>query len=312
MLELAPMKNGLAVIGRFFLWFLGVELFSIIVLAVGQVSVVPAAVPLPLTYWAGYVLESLPASTAVAVFGAGFVATRRLRRRPSGYLILFLLAVVVLSSGVYLSRGVPTPPDPFRAAAIDRRPKDASAPWFARTSEETGARGIVYARGAGETPRLAWAAVGKYIPEQGVLLADKTALALPLATADLSSPSIPGMSALRTWYLELGRGNLMQALIAVAGTATLLCGLWPLSRLFRWPLIGCLASGATLLLLGILHSVLRSPSVRDIAEMIGIRVPEAILLAILSGACGMLLLLLDFVLCPALKSASARRNRGNP
>lgn len=299
------MKNGLAVIGRFFLWFLGVELFSIIVLAVGQVSVVPAAVPLPLTYWAGYVLESLPVSTAAAVFGAGFAATRRLRRRLSGYLILFLLAVGILSSGVYLSRAIPTPPDPFRAATIASHPKDAFPPWLARTSEETGARGIVYVRDAGETPRLAWAAEGKYIPGQGVLLADKTSL-------DLSSPPIPGNSALRTWYLELGRGNLVWALIAVAGTAALLCGLWPLSRLFRWPLIGCLASGATLLLLGNLHSVLRSPSVRDIAEMIGISVPEAILLGILSGACGLLLLLLDFILCSPLKGASARRNRGNP
>jgi hypothetical protein len=311
-LELAPMKNGLAVIGRFLLCFLGVELLAIIILAAGQLSETSeGAASLSAAFWVGYALESFPIATAVAAFGAGFVATRRLRHRPCGYILLFLLSAGILCGGVYLSKGISAPPEPFPAKAPVPVAQGASMPFFVQSSSGSRAQGIVYVKENKKAPRLAWADTGEYIPAQRLLLADKTAIVLPATSLSFPSPSIPGLPEVRAWYLGLGSYDFKQALIAVAGTAALLCGLWPLSRLFRWPLLGFFASGAALTLLGALHSVFRSPSVRELAGIVGLNVSDSILLTILCGACGVALFSLDFVLCPALKGASARRNRGS-
>jgi len=185
-------------------------------------------------------------------------------------------------------------------------------PYFVRESAGNKASGIVYVQAAGKVPRLAWAPSGTYLFGQGVLLVDRTPLSLP-SMKGLAPPSpIPGLSELRTWYLNLGGENPYLALAAAAGIAALICGLWPLSRMFRWPLLGALVSGAALLSIGALQGVFRSPSVQDLAALIGLKVPGPLLIGILSGACGIALVFFDFAVCPSLGGASIRRKRGRP
>ena len=93
----------------------------------------------------------------------------------------------------------------------------------------------------------------------------------------------------------------------------MICGLWPITRLFRWPLLGTLAALASFVLLGTLHGIFRSPAAVDLANLVGLRVPGTLLVGILTGACGLALVFLDFALCvPFSASRRARRNRGRP
>ncbi len=305
------MKRGLSVAGRFLLWFLCVELVETLILAAGPLTdSASGSVPFQLVFWAGYALESLPASAAIALLGAGFLATRTLRHRLSGYLILGTLTVSLLAGGTWLSRGFEPPPEPFPDRAPASAPGYVPAPHFVRSVSGDKASGIVYARPAGSEPRLAWAASGTYARDKGVLLVDRTSLPLPDARPRGSSAPLPGFRELRTWYLELGRGDRLQALAASVGTALLIVGLWPLSRLFRWPLVGTFAVLAAFVLLGSLHGALRSPAAGDLAALIGLRVPGPLLVGILAGSIGLSLVFLDFALCPPF--SSLRRNRGRP
>ena len=193
--------------------------------------------------------------------------------------------------------------------ALPARPTTPE-PYFVRETSGEKASGIVYARPAGTEPRLAWAASGTYIREKGILLVERTPLSLPKTwTPDSISP-LPGFRELRTWYLGLGSENPVSALAAAAGMAALICGLWPLSRLFRWSLVGTFAVLASFVLLGPLYEVFRSAAVSDLAGLVGIRVPHTLLVGLISGACGLALVFLDFALCPSL--SGPRRNRGRP
>ena len=311
MLELSPMKRGLSVAGRFLLWFLCAEIVETLILAAGPLTdSASGSAPFRLIFWAGYALESLPASAAIALLGAGFLATRTLRHRLSGYLILGTLTVSLLGGGTWLFRGLESPPEPFpNRSPASASPRDL-APYFVRSLSGDKAAGIVYARPAGSEPRLVWAASGTYARDKGFLLVDRISLPLADARPRGSPDPLPGFRELRTWYLELGRGDRFQALAASIGTALLIVGLWPLSRLFRWPLIGAFAVITAFVLLGSLHGVLRSPAAGDLAALIGLRVPGTLLVGILAGAIGLALILLDFALCPSF--SSLRRNRGRP
>lgn len=308
------MKRGLSVAGRFVLWFLCAAVGETLILAAGPLMNGASGVGgFHLSFWAGYTVESLPAAAAIALLGAGFLATRTLRHRLSGYLILGTLTVSVLAGGVWLSRGLATPPEPFPAAPAVSSGSEPS-PFFVRAASGDDAEGIVYLRPPGSDPRLVWAASGTYLRDRGILLADRTALPLTVPGMPEAPTPFPGFRELRTWYLELGRGNLFHALAAAAGTAVLICGLWPLSRLFRWPLVGTFAALAAFTLLGSLHGLFRSPAAGELASLMGIRVPGTLLAGILAGSCGVALVFLDVALCEPFSKArrGARRNRGRP
>lgn len=310
-LELAPMKNGFSVAGRFILWFLCMEIVGALVLAAEPlIESAAGRTAFALEYWAGYALESLPLSVIAAVLMSGFTASRRFRHRVSGYILLYILSLSCLEGGVYLSRGLAAPPEPFPAVVPSVSPAGQPLPHFVRASSGDKASGIVYVREAGQEPRLAWAASGTYLFDRGILQVGKTELTLPKATALATSAPIPGLREFRTWYLSLGSENFYLALAAAAGAAALICGLWPLSRLFRWPLVGAFAAGAAVILLGSFHALFRSQTARDLAGLVGIVVPAPLLVGILSGACGLALVLMDFALNPSI--AGARRNRGRP
>lgn len=312
-LELAPMKRGLSVAGRFLLWFLCAAVVETLVLAAGPLMDGASGTDsFQLAYWAGYAVESLPVALAIALLGAGFLANRTLRHRLSGYVILGSLTIGILAGGVWLSRGLSTPPEPFPAGTLEPAPVSGPARYFVRGGSGDTATGIVYVRHSGTEPRLAWTASGTYIRDRGILVADRTTL--PLADPGISSAPtpLPGFRELRTWYLELGRRNLLEALAASVGTAALICGLWPITRFFRWPLLGTLAALTAFVLLGPLHGIFRSPAAGDLAALVGLRVPENLLVGILTGACGLALVFLDFALCVPFSATrrSARRNRG--
>jgi hypothetical protein len=301
------MKRGLSVAGRYLAWFLCAVIVETLILSAGPLlKSASGEVPFQLGFWAGYAVESLPVSVSIALLGAGFLATRTLRHRLSGYLILGTLTAALLTGGVWVSRAMTTPPEPFPASP----PASASAParHFVRESSGDTATGIIYVRPSDEGPRLAWAASGTYLRDRGILMAGRTAL--PLGNPETSPDPLPGFRELRTWYLELGRGNLFEALAAALGIAVLICGLWPLSRLFRWPLVGTFAALAGLVLLGTLHGIFRSPAAGDLASLVGLRVPATLRAGILAGACGLALVFLDFALCRPF--SAARRNRGGP
>lgn len=308
------MKRGLSVAGRFLLWFLCAAVVETLVLAAGPLMDGASGTDsFKLVYWAGYAVESLPSAAAIALLGAGFLANRTLRHRLSGYSILGALTVCILSGGVWLSRGLSTPPEPFPAGSEEPAPVSGPARYFVRGGSGDTAEGIVYLRPSGTEPRLAWAASGTYIRDRGILVADRTTL--PLAGSGVSSAPtpLPGFRELRTWYLELGRRDLLEALAASIGTAVLICGLWPMTRIFRWPLLGTLAALASFVLLGTLHGIFRSPAAVDLANLVGLRVPGTLLVGILTGACGVALVFLDFALCaPFSAIRGARRNRGRP
>lgn len=307
------MKRGLSVAGRYLAWFLCAVIVETLILAAGPLmKSASGGSSFQLSFWAGYAVESLPVSVSIALLGAGFLATRTLRHRLSGYLILGTLTAAVLSGGVWVSRALTTPPEPFPAGPAASVPASAPARHFVRESSGDTATGIIYVRPSGEGPRLAWAASGTYRRDRGILMADRTPL--PLGNPGSSSDPLPGFRELRTWYLELGRGNLFEALAAALGVAALICGLWPLSRLFRWPLVGTFAALAGLVLLGTLHGIFRSPAAGDLASLVGLRVPATLRAGILAGACGIALVFLDFALCRPFSAArgGARRNRGGP
>ncbi len=308
------MKRGFSVAGRFIVWLLCAAVVETLVLAAGPLlNGASGTGNFLLSYWAGYAVESLPVAAAIALMGAGFLASRTLRHRLSGYLILGTLTVSVLFGGVWVSRSLATPPEPFPAGPAASG-DSAPVPFFVRASSGDRAEGIVYLRPPGSDPRLAWAASGTYLRDRGILLADRTALPLTPRGLPSAPTPFPGFRELRTWYLELGRGNLFHALAAAAGTAALICGLWPLSRLFRWPLVGAFAALAAFALLGTLHGLFRSPAAGELASLVGIRVPGTLLAGILAGSCGVALVFLDFALCVPFSTSrgGARRNRGRP
>lgn len=303
------MKRGFSVAGRYLAWFLCAVIVETLILATGPLlNSASGADSFQLSFWAGYAVESLPVSVVIALLGAGFLATRTLRHRLSGYLILGTLTAAILTGGVWVARELTIPPEPFPSGPSASVPAAARARYFVRESSGDAAAGIIYVRPAGEEPRLAWAASGTYLRDRGILMADRTPL--PLGDSGSSPAPLPGFRELRTWYLELGRENLFEALAAALGIAALVCGLWPLSRLFRWPLVGTFAALAGAVLLGTLHGIFRSPAAEDLASLVGLRVPETLRAAILAGACGMALVFLDFALCRPF--SAARRNRGGP
>ena len=305
------MKRGLSVVGRYLVWFLCALILETLILAAGPlIKSASGTNSFQLAFWVGYAVESFPVSVSIALLGAGFLATRTLRHRLSGYLILGTLTVSILIGGVWISRTLTTPPEPFPAGPPASAADSAPERYFVRDASGDTALGIVYVRPAGSEPRLAWAASGTFLRDRGILLVDRTPI--PLGTPGISSDllALPGFREFRTWYVELGRGNLIEALAAIAGTAALICGLWPLSRLFRWPLVGTFAALAALVLLGSLHGVFRSPAAGDLAFMVGLRVSGTLRVAILTGACGIALVFLDFAL--AAPFSAARRNRGRP
>lgn len=305
------MKRGFSVAGRYLVWFLSAVIVETLILAAGPLmNSASGPGSFKLTFWAAYALESIPSAASVALLGAGFLATRTLRHRMSGYLILGTLTASILASGVWASRSLETPPEPFPAGPSVSTRANAPERYFVRETSGDTASGIVYVRPAGSEPRLSWAASGTFLRDRGILLADRTPLPLGNPGASTIPPPLPGFRELRTWYLELGRGNLFEALAAALGTAALICGLWPLSRLFRWPLVGTFAALAALILLGSLHGVFRSPAAGDLAYLVGLRVPGNLRIGMLAGACGLALVFLDFALCAPF--SSVRRNRGRP
>ena len=311
MLELAPMEKGFSLLGRFILCFLIVEIVLTLSLAISPLLESAARTsPFVLAYWAAYAIESFPLSIATAVLYTGFAMTRTLHRRLGGYIILFAASCSILIGGVVLSRKLPHPPESFPTRLSEPISETSRLPYFVRESSGTEAMGIVTVREAGTEPRLVWTASGKYLSDKGALLTGRVSLPAKTVRSGQTVFAVLGFRELRAWYLDLGKEPLHLTLIAVAGTALLLCGLWPLSRLFRWPLIGVFLSGAAWVSLGSLHAVFRSPAVRDLAVLVGLRLPASMLIGILSGACGLALFALDFAICPPLNDASAGRNRG--
>ncbi len=312
MLELAPMKNGISVLGRFLLCFLAMEVLFILLLASGPfLESARGKAPFSPVLWKVYALESVPLAVAVSVYYAGFAATRKLRRRVSGYFLLWGLSLALLCGGVLLSRGVPIPSGSSPAAENPETEAPAPAlPYFVRETSGDTASGIVYVREEGEKPRLAWASSGAYSPEKGALIAGRVSLPLAGTRRLVPVSPVPELRDFRRWYLGLGRESLPLALAAATGIAFLLCGLWPLSRMFSWPLIGAMAAGAALLSLGFLHGALTSPSLRSLADLVGLKLPASMMAGILSGACGLSLTLLDFLFRPPLEGADTRRRRG--
>ncbi|HSV56724.1 MAG TPA: hypothetical protein VLH39_06405, partial [Magnetospirillaceae bacterium] len=193
------------------------------------------------------------------------------------------------------------------AAAVASTPKDAPVV-FIRSVDGDSAAGIIWVRPAGVKPRLAWAASGTIHRDQGLLRIGYTALPLPRSEVPAKSLPLHGFLELRTWYRELARGDRLHALAAAAGLALLICGLWPLTRLTRWPLVGTFAALAALFQLGPLLAVLRSRTAVDIAAIFGVHLTPALLAGILAGAFGLAMVLLDFALRPSLRES--RRDRG--